>query len=215
MAASDGREITNDNGDEDEDGENINIDENDEPMSWCGSYKSCQSRLGSESSYYSFDEEESYDWILKEDNKETNKIIKLQDEIVAYDIDVFIHTADSLVHQVYEASKDRNILDNLDDKNVTDINFSEEDIDDYKKANEIHKYKDWRNSNSLSSSGSSLTERSLDSDGFCRTERTRTPALRRRTVSMASRRPWNYAAGNPSHQKQLPWSGGLKKISLY
>ena len=114
MAASDGREITSDIGDKD--GENINIDENDEPMSWCGSYKSCQSRLGSESSYYSFDEEESYDRILKEGNKETNKIIKLQDEIVAYDIDVFIQTADSMLHQVYDASNDRNILDNLDDK---------------------------------------------------------------------------------------------------
>lgn len=226
---SGGQKESIDDGEDDEDAENVHNDENEETISWCGSFKSCQSRLGSECSYYSFDDDgvqsDLDDDVLNVSNcdelSETNYIDSLQQDVT----DLIIRATTDVMNDVCDIA-------NEEDEEETDGKFSpikfynsEEDINndtnDYEilSDEEKQKYCDsiWSDSNSLSSSGSSLAERSLDSDGSCSTSRApvrRPPLIRRNTISTTNRKPWNYAAGSPACHKQLPWPVGTKKISL-
>ena len=152
---------------------------------------------------------------------ETNYIDNLKQDVT----DLIIRANTDVMNDVCDIVKE-------EDEEETDGTFSpikfydsEEDINndnnDYKILSDEEKQNYceniWSDSNSLSSSGSSLAERSLDSDGSCSTSRApmrRPPLIRRNTISTTNRKPWNYAAGSPACHKQLPWPVGTKKMSL-
>merc|ERR1712106_576905 len=203
--------------DSDDGGDNLHNDENEETVSWCGSFKSCQSRLGSECSYYSFDEDEDDkdpDYrALDEDALEMDKSDS-QHSVDKQNSESNIHTlvlsTEDVRVGVCSITKKETEEENLGDE-VLPLSFydSEEDITNYNIEHEHNGFcvAAWIDSNSLSSSGSSLAERSLDSDGSCRTATKtarRGPLLiRRNTVSLTNRKPWNYAAGSPRGTKKL------------
>merc|ERR1712117_141617 len=70
----DGESLGENSENNEEDSENLLKDENEEAMSWCGSFRSCQSRLDSVCSYYSFDDDED------EDNNDNISGLNLVDE---------------------------------------------------------------------------------------------------------------------------------------
>ena len=177
-------------------------DDNSETFSCCDSFSSCHSSLGScsDSSYYSFDE----DYELTE-----------HDDVEQGDVNQSITTnsnnADAVIIRICG-------IDNTDDEETeTDGKLLSVQLHNSEEA--INKHNLWSDSNSVSSSQSSLAEKSLDSEGNCSKSsclftRKKRPALSRRaTVGTFDRKPWNYAAGSPGYQKHV-WPIGTKKHSL-
>ena len=210
----------------------LHNDENDETISHCGSFNSCHSRFGSfsDSSYYSFDfddvvsdlNDDEQDDQIQSEVKDTEEFFTSQSTQEPADFE----NTRSVIFGVCDIPKNDNEKEEADDE-FSPVKFynSEEDInnpnlfkiatlqDEDKCCDSV-----WSDSNSVSSSGSSLVERSLDSHGSCNKSRLfstsrRTSLSRRATVTTCDRKPWNYGAGSPSCQKLL-WPVEIKKHSL-